>query len=186
MKTYAIEFYDGYWQRYGTITARSKPEAFSLVRRELWEKTGRRKWKLRGTVKKKTRTAKNPTIYDGAGKKFGKFSRKAAKIVARAIGGTVGKPKRSKNPLPVGKFVTVRAKRLPNGRIQLFGASGRRNPAYDKNSLAADLGYKFGGQSGWNSAEEAWRFAKEQLKQAGELRRDSRREFMSAWRARRR
>ncbi len=77
-------------------------------------------------AKKKTKTTKNPTIYDAAGKKFGKFSRKAAKIVARAIGGTVGKPKRSKNPLPVGKYVTVRAKRLPGGRIQLYGNVRKR------------------------------------------------------------
>ncbi len=131
----------------------------------------------------KRKTFPNPTVYDAAGQKFGKFKRKAAQIVARAIGGTVGKAK-AKNPLPVGRYVTVRAKRLPNGQIQLFGAGGRRqNP--ERDSLAADLGYKFGGQSGWNSREEAWRTAKEELKHAGQLTRDSKREFMSAWKARR-
>lgn len=134
--------------------------------------------------KKVSKPVQNPTVYDAAGKKFGKFKRKAAQIVARAIGGTVGQQKAVKNPLPVGRYVTVRAKRLPNGRIQLFGATGRRNPEED--SLAADLGYKLAGQSGWNSREEAWRTAKEELKHAGKLTRDSKREFMSAWKARRR
>lgn len=45
----------------------------------------------------KGRTA-NPSVYDSAGKLVGKFSRKAAKIVARAVGGSVGKPKAAKNP----------------------------------------------------------------------------------------
>jgi hypothetical protein len=42
---------------------------------------------------------KNPTVYDSAGKAVGKFRRKAAKIVARVVGGTVGKPKPLKNPV---------------------------------------------------------------------------------------
>ena len=40
----------------------------------------------------------NPTVYDSAGKAVGKFKRKAAKIVARLMGGTVGKPKPMTNP----------------------------------------------------------------------------------------
>jgi len=41
------------------------------------------------STKKIRKTAKNPTVYDSAGKPLGKFSRKAAQIVARAVGGRV-------------------------------------------------------------------------------------------------
>jgi hypothetical protein len=37
------------------------------------------------------RSTRNPKVYDSTGKLVGKFSRKAAKIAARASGGTVGK-----------------------------------------------------------------------------------------------
>jgi hypothetical protein len=82
--------------------------------------------KRKRSAAKRRKPVQNPTVYDAAGKKFGKFARKSAPIVARAIGGTVGKPKRSKNPLPVGRYVTVRAKRLPNGKVQLYGAPRKR------------------------------------------------------------
>ncbi len=66
--------------------------------------------------RKATRRRANPkTVYDSTGKLFGKFKSKAAQIVARAIGGTVGKP------LPKGRWVTLKAKRLKNGRIELRG-----------------------------------------------------------------
>ncbi len=48
-------------------------------------------------AKKRKRVTKrrvNPkAVYDGAGKFVGKFSRKSAKMIARVVGGTVGKPK---------------------------------------------------------------------------------------------
>jgi hypothetical protein len=43
--------------------------------------------------KRTTRRANSKTVYDGAGKLVGKFSRKSAKMIARVVGGTVGKPK---------------------------------------------------------------------------------------------
>jgi hypothetical protein len=43
------------------------------------------------TQKRSTRKSKNPTVYDASGKSLGKFSRKGAKIAARASGGTVGR-----------------------------------------------------------------------------------------------
>jgi hypothetical protein len=43
------------------------------------------------TAKRSTRKSKNPTVYDASGKSLGKFSRKAAKIAARASGGKVGR-----------------------------------------------------------------------------------------------
>jgi hypothetical protein len=44
--------------------------------------------------KRKRTTRSNPkAVYDGAGKLVGKFSRKSAKMIARVVGGTVGKPK---------------------------------------------------------------------------------------------
>jgi hypothetical protein len=59
-------------------------------------------------TKKRKRTTKrraNPkSVYDGAGKLVGRFSRKSAKAIARVVGGTVGKPKvnpRKKTYLPV-------------------------------------------------------------------------------------
>ncbi len=42
------------------------------------------------TVYPKKATYRNPTVYDSAGKAIGKFSRKAAKIAARVVGGRVG------------------------------------------------------------------------------------------------
>ena len=33
---------------------------------------------------------------------------------------SVRTPKRSRNPLPVGKFVSVKAKRLRNGRVEIY------------------------------------------------------------------
>jgi hypothetical protein len=70
--------------------------------------------------KRKKKRTSNPAVYDQAGKLLTKARRSAAKIIARAIGGTVGKPKKSKNPLPIGRMVTVRARRLPGGNVQLF------------------------------------------------------------------
>jgi hypothetical protein len=58
-------------------------------------------------AKKRKRTVKrrnSQTVYDGAGKLVGRFSRKTAKMVARVVRGTVGKPKvnpRKKTYLPV-------------------------------------------------------------------------------------
>jgi hypothetical protein len=72
--------------------------------------------------KRRKKRTSNPTVYDSAGKLFTKAKRTAAKIIARAIGGTVGKPKKSKNPLPVGRMVKVKARRLRNGKVQIFRA----------------------------------------------------------------
>jgi hypothetical protein len=69
---------------------------------------------------KRKRRVSNAAVYDSAGKFFTKAKRKAAKILARAIGGTVGKPKRSKNPLPIGRTVTVKAQRMRNGKVRIL------------------------------------------------------------------
>lgn len=50
----------------------------------------------------------NPHVYDSAGKYVGKFKRKAAKIVARVVEGTVGKPK--SNPIPRGQALAFKTK----------------------------------------------------------------------------
>ena len=71
----------------------------------------------------KRRSTGNPKVYDSAGKFFGKIKRSSAKIVARAIGGTVGKPKAAKkNPIPRTRAVRVYAKRVGK-RIEI-----RRRP----------------------------------------------------------
>ncbi len=53
-----------------------------------------RGWKQVKAVTHRKRAARksvaNPTVYDSAGKAIGKFSRKAAKIAARVVGGRVG------------------------------------------------------------------------------------------------
>lgn len=43
--------------------------------------------------KRITKRRNSKTVYDGAGKLVGRFSRKTAAMVARVVGGTVGKPK---------------------------------------------------------------------------------------------
>lgn len=57
----------------------------------------------RALAKIAAKKAKNPHVYDRAGKLVGKFSRRAAKIAARVVGGTVGKLKGN----PKGKYQYV-------------------------------------------------------------------------------
>jgi hypothetical protein len=95
--------------------ARTAGETHKEAYQRLWGKKNRAR----------NRKRQNPSVYDSAGKLFGKFEGKAAAIVARAIGGTVGKP-RLGNPLPVGRYVTVKAKRLPNGRVLIHQVSKRK------------------------------------------------------------
>ena len=81
--------------------------------------------RARETKARKKAARSNPKeVYDEAGKLLGKFKTKAAHLVARAVGGTVGKPRR--NPatveLPVGKLVRVMVLRRPDGRMDIFKA----------------------------------------------------------------
>ncbi len=99
-----------------------------------------------------------------------------------------------RNPLPIGRYVTVRAKRRPNGRVDLYAIGGRKRNSDPPNfgdkewysDWRSDLGYKLAGQTGWNSREEAWRFAKDEIKRAGhKADKEAKKAFMRGWKARR-
>ena len=90
----------------------NKSEAAAHMRRLWKEEKLLRQSGLRpnaGHHRKRKRSTANPTVYDSAGKLIGKFSRKAAKLVARAVDGTVGKPKKM-NPIPKGKALAFRTR----------------------------------------------------------------------------
>lgn len=65
------------------------------------------------------RKRNSKTVYDGAGKKVGKFARKTAKLIARVVGGTVGRPK--VNPIPRGKALAFRTKAAAKKWARMHG-----------------------------------------------------------------
>jgi hypothetical protein len=86
-----------------------------------------RRIKESGSVPKDLKIVKhklNPHVYDSAGKHIGKFKRKAAKIVARVTGGSVGKPK--KNPIPRGKALAFQTKAAAKKWVREHRVKGYR------------------------------------------------------------
>jgi len=76
------------------------------------------------SIKASSKAKNAQTVYDSAGKDMGKFSRKAAKIVARVVGGSVGKPK--KNPIPRGKALAFKTKAAANKWVKTHRVKGYR------------------------------------------------------------